>query len=277
MSTTRTLPAGYSMPLRRREEIARYLAYGEGTPSYSTRKARERSDCGIFCFDVRCYRPNLCLDHLLGLYETYGHGTAEDYWTDPRWLQAAATAYKNIRYDGCRGEDALCSLAFEEARESLNDEDTWKCLWWGREDATFDATYDFVGRSGGWLRLVTWGTEMKDRGLTWSRKWDFTTEDPDYWFQKFRGNPHKQGTYRYDGWFSDYGDAFSWYELRKLYATIRMLEWDFQSNKVTEYVEDAACFRLFASYLEEIEDPRLPGWQKSEASCAALVGARSSW
>lgn len=56
-----------------------------------------------------------------------------------------------------------------------------------------------------------------------------------------------------------------------------MLEWDFQKDKVREYVEDAACFRLFSSFLGDIEDPRLPGWQKSEGACAALTGPRSGW
>jgi hypothetical protein len=262
------LPTGYSLPLRSREEIAQYLVYGKGLPAYSTRRPRaDLHEQGLFCFDVKVYDIDTSFDHLFELYKENGHGSHEDYWFDPRWQKKARAEHAQI-------EERLWEWAFEEARDSVNGEDTWKCLWWFGADAHFEAEYDFVGRSCGWLRLMNWSA-MNPRGC--SRRWDFTEEDQDYWYQIIRGNPHRPGGNPFYRWENDWGEAMTWYDVKKLYAMIRMLEWDFQTDRVQEYVEDAACFRLFATFLEEIPHPREAGWKKSESSCAALVGPRSGW
>lgn len=271
---------GYTRPLRKREEIASYLAYGTGQPGYSTRHTYNggHGDWGLFCFDVKVYDLDLSLEHLLELYVANGHSTAEEYWSDERWLDQARQEYATISDGYGWGEEALSNIAIEEARETVNDQDTWKCLWWFGEDASFDAKYDFLGRSGGHMRLATWwSTPQRDQKADWPRLWDFTDGDKETWYHRFLGNPHPKGTKAHDDWFDTWGYSFSWDELRKLYATIRMLEWDFQREKVKAHVEDAACFRLFASYLEEIPDPRLADWQRSESSCGLLTGIRSAW
>lgn len=272
---THKLPTGYSLPLRSREQIAQYLVYGKDVPAYSTRRPRaEMHEMGLFCFDVKVYDLDTSFENLFSLYAANGHGTPEDYWSDKRWQEQARAAYEEITDGYYHGEYALTEIGIEEARETVNDQDTWKCLWWFGKDAYIDATYDFVGRSGGWLRLTNW---CAMHPTDYSRRWDFTQEDQDYWYAVIRGNPNRSGTKAYEGWEYEYGESMDWYEVKKLYATVRMLEWDFQRGHVREYVEDAACFRLFSSYLEEIPDPRLIDWQRSEASCAALIGPRSGW
>jgi hypothetical protein len=241
-------PDYYKAPLKSRESIADYLVHGIGEPAWSTRQQYLscRQGDGLFAFNVKCHCLDLSFDNLLKVWRE--RGDWEEHYDDPRWQAKAIKAY-------AKREERLFEWAIDEAREDVNDSDGYKMLWAGE---LLDVDFEFIGRSGGYASLKRF------------QRWDFSREDPAYWYEVFKGNPHRKESDEWYDWGREYSEM-SYADLRNLYALIVQLEHDFRSEAVTEEVEYRAAFRLFASFLEGIEDPRLDDWLRSECGCGVML------
>jgi hypothetical protein len=200
-------PKAYNAPLRSRKAIIAFLA--DHHDYY-----RFRGTCSPIAWNVKDHGSDLEFDNLVEVYKK-GHNYGQDeVWLDsPEYLKAAREKYDEVK-------DKLWEWAIERARESVMEDDAYKCLWDGTE---LQVTYEFGGRSGGWLLMTKFEGE------------DLSSIPQEHVAHDLGGMPYKT--------------------LVKLYKLVVQNDHDFRSEAVTSIIEENAAFDLFENVCADVPRP----------------------
>lgn len=96
-----------------------------------------------FCLNVKIYTEDLSYPNLLKHWREYAGDHA--YTHNPEWIRATRTYHEE-------NADSLWSWGLEDLRDNFTGKysDVYRMTPDGR---TLDVTYEFIGRSGGWLSI----------------------------------------------------------------------------------------------------------------------------
>jgi hypothetical protein len=205
-ATKQRRPGYYRAPLRSREDIIGFL---------TDREAWSRGYSPLV-WNVKCYHADLTFDHLVDVFRTSGEYGDDDRYLDfPEFLDPARKEYEEAVLGG-----DLWEWSIEGARRSVIDLDTYRSLWDG---SSIDVSYEFKGRSGGWLCVET------HNGANIAQM--------------------NQEAFR------EYLEALAYTDLRRLYQLVVQNDHDFRREAIKTEIEFRAAFTLFNNLCADIPRP----------------------
>lgn len=212
-------PDYYKTPLKKRSDIAEFILA-------STTNRWSDNELHPFCFNVKCHDADFSFEHLLELHKVENNNPV--YALNEEWLAAVRQEYNDLN------QDRVSELAFDEARDYVHETGgSFHNLYDGTNP---DITYEFVGRSGGWLSIAKFeGFKFTDRN------YDFT-----YWKEVLNGEPEYDGATM---------PIMSYKTLRLLYATVTMLKHDVRHKAIKSMLESEAEQIFFEQICSDIPRP----------------------
>lgn len=207
-------PPQYRAPLKKRAEIVAYLMNRRGHS--------DNYDYLHFAFNVKVHSPDLSLRNLYRLWQEY-NGREDDVAQRPGYRLELRRLHAAIK------EDILWQWGVNDARNKINEDDTYKDLWDG---TPVGATWEAQGRCSGWLCLNH--TDL------------FTISS----------NTHT-------GVYQEVFEELPYRDLHTFYRFIVQCEADFTEEKAKAEVEHQAAFNFFANHVEHEIDPFRSAWLTS--------------
>lgn len=201
-------PAYYAAPLKSRKDIVEFLTSRSGIN-------RNRGYSPLM-WNVKAYGVDLEFDNLVRRYKESGEYGSNEHWIDyPEYKVPCLARYEEVK-------DELFTCSVEDARRSVTDDDTNRCLWRG---VVLNVQYAFEGRSGGWLIIREW------EGV------DITRMDEDD--------------------FHIYLEEMGYRELRNLYELVIQNDHDFRRSCLNQMIEEYAAFNFFDNDCDNIVRPTM--------------------